>query len=179
MLAFSAGYPPRFSKINAKIAMNKRKNQNSEKRREAKKRRTAIKRKAQVRSKPSDNIQTQHPHEYVSARKLSEVVLEFAEPLMNASEGIEGEEKAIRMSITLWNVSLLPKQKALKTINPAVDDMANGDQALKSEFHNIFDLMYDRKQNYFSTDNRFIVDYSLENTKDGFYLQVASTPFKT
>lgn len=82
------------------------------------------------------------------------------------------------MSVSLWNASLLPKQKALETIKPALDDMANGDQALTSEFHSMFDMMYDRKQNYFSTDNRFIVDYSLEKNSEGFNLQVASTPFK-
>ena len=124
------------------------------------------------------NVKAQHPLEYVSARKLSEVVLEFAEPLTNEVKGTEVEEKAIRMSVTLWNASLLPKQKALETIKPAVDDIANGDQAFTSEFHSMFDMMYDRKQNYFSNDNRFIVDYSLEKNREGFYLQVASTPFK-
>ena len=132
-----------------------------------------------MRSKFTGNIQAQHPLEYASARKLSEVVLEFAEPLTDAVEGTEGEEKAIRMSITLWNASLLPKQKALETIRPALDDMAKGDQVLKSEFHSMFDMMYERKQNYFSSDKRFIVDYTLEENREGFYLQVASTPLKT
>jgi len=158
--------------------VNKQKNIISEKRREATQRRKAMKRKADVRSKSQGNTQPQHPLEYVSERKLSEVVLEFAEPLINVVEGTEGEEKAIRMSVTLWNSSLLPKQKALEVIKPALDDLANGDQTLTSEFHSMFDMMYDRKQNYFSTDNRFIVDYSLEKNSEGFYLQVASTPFK-
>ncbi|WP_300455414.1 hypothetical protein [Desulfobacula sp.] len=113
-----------------------------------------------------------------SARKLSEVVLEFAEPLIDAADGTVDEEKAIRMLITLWNASLLAKQKGLETISPALDDMAKGDQILSSEFHSIFDMMYERKQNYFSTDNRFIVNYSLEENREGFYLQVASTPMK-
>jgi acyl carrier protein phosphodiesterase len=157
--------------------VSKQKNKNSKKSREAKKRKRAIKRKVQIRSMSSGNIQAQHPLEYTS--KLSEVVLKFAEPLTDAVEGTEGEEKAIRMSITLWNASLLPKQKALETIRPAFDDMAKGDQVLKSKFHSMFDMMYERKQNYFSADNRFIVDYRLEENREGFYLQVASTPLKT
>ncbi len=56
--------------------------------------------------------------------------------------------------------------------------MANGDQALMSELQSMFDMMYDRKQSYYSTDNRIIVDYSLEKNREGFYLQLASTPFK-
>jgi hypothetical protein len=157
--------------------VKKQKNRNTEKRREAKKRRKSIKRKDKVRSKSLGNMQTQHLLEYVSVRKLSEVVLEFAEPLTNAVEGTEGEEKAIMMSVILWNASLLPKQKALESIKPALDDMANGDQVLTSEFHSMFDMMYERKQNHFSTDKRFIIEYSLEKNREGFYLQVASTPF--
>ncbi len=158
--------------------MSKQKNKNSKKNREAKKRKKAIKRKAKIRSMSSGNTQSQYPFEYPSARKLSEVVLEFAEPLIDAVEGTEGEEKAIRMSIPLWNASLLPKQKALESLTPVLDDMAKGDQVLKSEFHSMFDMMYERKQNYFSEDNRFIVNYTLEENTEGFYLQVASSPLK-
>ena len=158
--------------------MKKQKKKNSQKNREAKKHKRAISRKAQLRSKTSVNLQAQHLFDSASARKLSEVVLEFAGPLIDAAEGTVDEEKAIRISITFWNASLLPKQKALEIIKPTLDDMANGDQLFKSEFHNIFDMMYERKQNYFSTDNRFIVNYSLEENREGFYLQVASTPMK-
>ena len=148
--------------------MNKQKNRNSEKRREATKHRKAIKRKAQVRSKYLGNVQAQHPLEYVSARKLSEVVLEFAEPLTNAVEWTEGEEKADSDVCNLMECIFITKAKALQTIKPALDDLANGDQALMSEFHSLLDMMYDRKQNYFSTDNRFIDDYSLEKNSQGF-----------
>ena len=160
-----------------KITVSK-KNKNSKKNREAKKHKRAVKRKVQRRSKFKGNMQAQHPFEYTSARKLSEVVLEFAEPLTDAVEGAEGEEKAIKMSIILWNASLFPKQKALEIIRPDIDDMAKGNQVLKSEFHSMFDMMYERKQNYFSSDNRFVVDYTLEENREGFYLQVASTQFK-
>lgn len=158
--------------------MNKQKNRSSEKRREARKRIKALKRKAQVRSKSLGNIQTQHPLENISARKLSEVVLEFAEPLTNAVEGTEDEEKAINMSILFWNASLLPNHEALDAMKPALDDIAKGDQTLKSEFHSMFSMMYDRKQKHYATDRRYIVDYSLEKNREGYYLQVASTPFK-
>jgi len=141
--------------------VNKQRNRNSEKRREARKRRKAIKRKAQLLSKSPEPILLPYPVENVSTRKLSEVVLEFAEPLTRAVEGLESEERAIRLSISLWNASLLPKQKASETITPVLDDMAKGDQAVKSEFQSMFDMMYERKQHYYPADNRFIVDYSL------------------
>ena len=153
--------------------MAKHKNKDAAKRREAKKRRKAIQRKGQVHSKTVRSI----PVEYISTNKLSGVVLDYAEPLINAAG--DNEEKAIRFSVTLWNASLLPKQKALEIIEPSLDDMANGDQLLKKEFYTMFEMMYNRKQSLFSNDKRFIVDYSLEENDEGFYLQVASTPFKT
>jgi len=159
--------------------VSNRKSKDAAKRREAKKRRKAIKRKAQASTATLRNIQTDYPTEYVSANKLSEVILEYAEPLTNVADGSEVEERAIRMSITLWNASLLPKQKALEAIEPTLDNMAKGDQLLKSESYMMFEMMYKRKQSLFSNDKRFIVDYSLEENDEGFYLQVASTPLKS
>ena len=169
----------RSAKNRSEIFVAKRKNRDTAKRREAKKRRKAIKRKAQVSTATLRNIQTDYPIEYVSANKLSAVILEYAEPLTNVADGSEVEERAIRMSITLWNASLLPKQKALEAIEPTLDNMAKGDQLLKSESYMMFEMMYKRKQSLFSTDKRFIVDYSLEENDEGFYLQVASTPLKS
>lgn len=125
------------------------------------------------------NIQTEYPTEYTSANKLSEVILDYAEPLINAAGGNEGEVKAISMSIIFWNASLFPKAKALETIEPALNEMVKGDQLLKEEFYSIFKMMYNRKQSLFSKDIRSVVDYSLEENKQGFHLQVASTPIKT
>ena len=154
------------------VSMGKHTNKNTAKRREQKKRKKVKKRKEKLRSKTSRSI----PTEYVSKNKLSEAVLEYAEPLTNAAG--ENEEKAIRLSVTFWNASLLPKQKALEIIEPSLADMANGDQLLKTEFYTTFEMMYNRKQSLFSNDRRFIVNYSLEANEDGFYLQVASTPLK-
>ena len=159
--------------------MSNRKSKDAAKRREAKRRRKAIKRKAQASTATLRSIQADYPTEYVSANKLSEVILEYAEPLTNVADGSEVEERAIRMSVTLWNASLLPKQKALETMEPALEDMAQGDQLLKSEFYLMFELMYKRKQSLFPNDKRFIVDYTLEENDGDFYLQVASTPFES
>ena len=116
--------------------MGKRTNKNAAKRRAQKNQRKVKKRKEKLCSKIARFI----PTEYVSKNKLSEVVLEYAEPLTNAAG--ENEEKAIRFSVTLWNASLLPKQKALEIIEPSLDDMANGDQLLKTEFYTMFEMMY-------------------------------------
>jgi peptide methionine sulfoxide reductase MsrA len=71
------------TKNRSEIFVVKRKNIDAANRREAKKRRKAIKRKAQASTATLRNIQTEYPTEYVSANKISEVILEYAEPLTN------------------------------------------------------------------------------------------------
>lgn len=41
----------------------------------------------------------------------------------------------------------------------------------------MFEMMYHRKQALYANDKRFVVNYSLEKNEQGFYLEVASTPF--
>ena len=86
--------------------MTKCKNKDAAKRREAKKRRKVIKRRVQVHSKNIRII----PAEYVSTNKLSEVVLAYAEPLINAVG--DNEERAIRFSVTLWKCVFIAKTKS-------------------------------------------------------------------
>ena len=155
--------------------MARRKNKDAAKRKEAKKIRKVIKRKAQVRATYLHNTHTEYTTEYVSASKLSKVILDYAKPLTDTADGSEVEERAIRMSVTLWNASLFPKEKALEIIEPVLNEMANGDQLLKEEFYTMFEMMYKRKQSLFSDDKRFVVDYQLEENNEGFILQVAST----
>jgi hypothetical protein len=159
--------------------VSKQKIKKSKKSRDTQKNKKTIKRKSKISAKSSSYKRVPHLLEYASARRISEVVLEFAEPLTAVVDDVEGEEKAIRLSIILWNVSLLSKQKAVKTIRPIFDEMTNGDQVLKSEFLKIFEMMYERKQSYFLADNRFIADYNLEENREGWYLQVTSTPLKS
>ena len=63
----------------------------------------------------------------------------------------------------------------METLEPALNKMTHGDQLLKDEFYAVFEMMYDRKQHLFFHDNRFIVDYQLEENDEGLHLQVAST----
>jgi len=45
----------------------------------------------------------------------------------------------------------------------------------KEEMLSIFEMMYNRKQTWYKLDKRFVVNYSLEENDQGFYLEVAST----
>ena len=158
--------------------MNKQKSQQSKKRRDAAKRRKALKRKPQrAVAKPSRDTKIRLTNRStLSQRKLSEVLLEFAEPMIEATDDITSEEDAVRMSITLWNASLQSKEAGIESITTAVDKIHDGDSETLSDYLNIFETMYARKQELFPNDKRFSVDYSLTRNEDSIYLEVASTP---
>ena len=40
--------------------------------------------------------------------KMSEVIMDFAEPLLNCSEGEGSKEKTISLAILFWNIALMP-----------------------------------------------------------------------
>lgn len=145
---------------------------------EKNKRKKSQKRKSQLRSNIPQKTQSHIPLNSIEKRKLSEVVLEYAEPLSNRANNVKEEENAIRISILFWNASLLPKHEALKSIEPILVNMANGDRKIESEFYVMFEIMYNHKQNDYESDKRFVVDYSLEKNSDGLYLQIASTQLK-
>ena len=140
------------------------------------KRKKSQKRKSQLRSKMPQKNLSQIPLESIKSSKLSEAVLEYAEPLLNHANQGKEEENAIKISILFWNASLLPKDEALQSIEPIVN-MANGNPNIESKFYDMFEMMYNRKQSSYESDKRFIVNYSLEKNNDGYYLQVASTQF--
>ncbi len=115
--------------------MSKQNKKNQTKRRQAKKSRKIKQRKQKkclpVMSKFKSEIE--YPLKYFYPKKLSEVILEYAEPLIDAAYEKKEEENAIRLGVTLWNASLLPKQESLETFDPLLKDLADEDPKIKEE----------------------------------------------
>nr|VFJ56203.1 MAG: hypothetical protein BECKFM1743C_GA0114222_101715 [Candidatus Kentron sp. FM]VFJ59015.1 MAG: hypothetical protein BECKFM1743A_GA0114220_102294 [Candidatus Kentron sp. FM]VFK11937.1 MAG: hypothetical protein BECKFM1743B_GA0114221_102163 [Candidatus Kentron sp. FM] len=115
-------------------------------------------------------------------RKLSEVLLEFAAPLITATDGDpNGEEKAIMVAVVLWNLAVLPEQELAKlkqdisTKIAEKDPSAEGYELLfEKGFNEMFEIMNRRKQALFPEDKRLVVDFSLENEGKKKRLLVAS-----
>ena len=45
---------------------------------------------------------------------MSEVIIVFAKPLLDAAKGHESKKKAVGLAIVCWNLSLLPKHEQQK-----------------------------------------------------------------
>jgi len=108
-----------------------------------------------------------------SLEKMSDILLEYGIPLLDAidSEDKKEYEKAIMMSIMLWNCAIMqegPKGKKgiEKMLKPMMPD---------AESKSVVRYMLVRKHEMFPQNKRMIMNYELTETADGFHLTVAST----
>ncbi len=108
--------------------------------------------------------------------KMSEIIAEFAAPLLDAAKNFEDQKKAISMAIAMWNISLLPEEnqlQSLKEIESIVSSSTEVDDFSK-ERQEIFSYLIYRKKHLFQDINRFVQDYEIFETSEGFHLNVAS-----
>jgi len=104
-------------------------------------------------------------------RKMSEVLKEFAEPLLDGVDSIEEYRAGIAAAATGWNVALVPDDMREEMLDKAI-------RAVRSDLEEAKELyrrLVERKEAHYSGDNRFVLDY--EVTEDGgrFLVAVAST----
>jgi hypothetical protein len=102
---------------------------------------------------------------------LSEQILEYAGPLLDAAENLEAQKRAVQLAIICWNAAMLPEAKVQELVRP----LADGDPRLERELLGLFSMMRARRHEYFEDDRRVVVNSLLSDTPDGFHLQVAST----
>jgi len=106
--------------------------------------------------------------------RFSARILEYAGPLTHVAAGGDAQKRAVQMAIICWNAAMLPGNRGLETIAPALREIANGERRLERELFAIFEIMRMRKHAHFRDDHRFIVDFSLDEGPDGWRLRLAS-----
>ena len=108
---------------------------------------------------------------------MSEVIIDFAKPLLDAVQTNEEMQRAIGMAIAMWNVAILPdkeqKDFLRKFFNNTKDSSSNQD--LPEEHDQVVSYFIARKKVFFSDIKRMILDYECVETPQGFHLNVVST----
>jgi hypothetical protein len=112
--------------------------------------------------------------------KMSEIIIDFAAPLLDVARNIQNQKQAITTAIIGWNLALLPKEaqpdqlnEIKKMLNPS-----NNSGQLANEASEILNFLVSRKAALYPEINRMIVDYELIDTPQGFHLNVVSNVFK-
>ncbi|MES0337515.1 MAG: hypothetical protein SFH39_14320 [Candidatus Magnetobacterium sp. LHC-1] len=105
--------------------------------------------------------------------KMSEVIIEYAKPLLYEARTIELQKRAFDIAIFCWNVSLLSADERLKTI----EMMTKEDKIGRRGAIEMIIYMISRKLDDYPAINRKIVAYEITETENsGLFLDVASTP---
>jgi hypothetical protein len=123
-------------------------------------------------TKPNNEIIVTTPKK----EKMSEIILKFAQPLLNGTTSAKEEKSAITTAIIGWNLSLLPKdlqsnyiKDITKSLNPS-----NPSKSFSDDAHEVFNFLIVRKKSLFPKINRMVVDFELVDTPDGLHLNVVS-----
>ena len=111
-----------------------------------------------------------------SSEKMSEILLDFAEPLMEQVD--RSDERAFGNVISIaafaWNVSLLPKEKWESSIEDMVKELAQSDDDV-AMMKSIVQMLIQRRMEFFSDITRYIFDYEILDEKEGWHLNVVSS----
>lgn len=111
-----------------------------------------------------------------AVQKMSEVILDFAEPLLSMASNDEEIKKSIGLAILIWNLSLLPTEgqsEQLEQFWPSLQ-ADSGDEHVE-DARSIVASLLKRKELHFQDHKRAILDYHISDTRDGLHLDVVST----
>ncbi|KJU84682.1 hypothetical protein MBAV_003105 [Candidatus Magnetobacterium bavaricum] len=104
--------------------------------------------------------------------KMSEVIIEYAKPLLYEARTIELQKRAFEIAIFCWNVSLLSADERLRTIKMVTKE----DKIGRKDAVEMVIYMISRKLDNYATINRKVVDYEITEMENGdLFLNVATT----
>ncbi len=109
--------------------------------------------------------------------KMSEVLVDFAEPLLEAADDNLSAEVAITISALVWNLTFMPENKRedeiLKMI-PIVSPTDDINDLIMTK--SIINMLIVRKEEFFADNKKYILDYEISFAGNkGLNLSVAST----
>jgi hypothetical protein len=107
-----------------------------------------------------------------SFRKISEVILDFAGPLLDMVDDDELYESVIGFAVICWNLSFLPHQEQHAMSNAISDKLGKSDLLAYPQIENWVWIMLERKRTLFADDRRFVTDYSITGEGDHHHLLV-------
>jgi hypothetical protein len=109
--------------------------------------------------------------------KMSDIIFQFAQPLLKDANSIKEEKGAISLAITGWNLALLPKNLQADHIKEITQNLNSsaGSDSFSDDAPKIFKFLIARKKSLFPKINRLVLDFELLETPNGLHLNVVSS----
>ncbi len=119
-------------------------------------------------------VEPLRPTEFPAMRKMSEVLLDFARPLLDAVDD-EGFKNVIIFAALCWNISFLPEREQHGHLRRIVDELSKPAPLIRPDFNAWAKTLLERKKAFFAADRRMVLDYRVVEEKDSRHLFVTST----
>jgi hypothetical protein len=108
--------------------------------------------------------------------KMSEVLEDFIEPYLDMATNFHDRKTLVGIAVTAWNLALMPASKRQPLLKKFILDLVGKrDSRTSQDIKDIINELIDRKLEIFPDNQRFIVEFQLQETRDQFHLSVAST----
>jgi len=107
--------------------------------------------------------------------KMSEVLLDFADPLLQMADEESYERNIMELAIFAWNLALFPPAERQELLSTFVHDSLPGDRTSAEEITGLIEWLVNRKIEYYVESDRFIVDYEFVGSGNRRRLYVVST----
>lgn len=106
--------------------------------------------------------------------KMSEVITEFAEPLLKVAYSEQSCEIAVMLAITCWNLTLLPEEEREKMFERIITETTKTDEHRK-DTESVALMLIERKKLLFPHLKKFVVNHDIQFLDGKMILNVAST----
>ena len=107
--------------------------------------------------------------------KMSEVIVEYARPLMEAAQTVEEQNKAITMAIICWNISIIDIEERDLRIT---ETFAEAGETLDPATKEVIEFMLNRKDDLFRDNKRIVEDWIVKDRGSQLWFEVATRPFE-
>lgn len=106
--------------------------------------------------------------------KMSEIIAEFAEPLLKETYNEQSCEIAMMMAVACWNLTLLPEEEHEELIGKMLTETTKTDQHRK-DTESLARMLIERKKLHFPHIKKFIVKHDIQFLDGKMILNVVST----
>lgn len=105
--------------------------------------------------------------------RMSEVIAEFAEPLLSEAPDEKSSEIAIMTSVVCWNLSFMPEDEIEKNIQGLVSSIES-EERYKKDTEDIVRMLLDRKKSLFPYIRKMVAHHEVMFSNGQMYLNVVS-----
>ncbi len=119
-------------------------------------------------------VEPWQPKRPPAVRKMSEVLLDFARPLLDTVDD-DGFKNVIIFAALCWNISFMPEPEQPAQLKTILDELSKSDPLMRPELEAWGKTLLRRKKAFFADERRMVVNYKVVETEDSHRLSVMST----